>query len=174
MLLLEDIGLDDDYDGRLTEDEVAALQGFDMDWPEGLTATSTSRPAAIPWPSARRSLSARPCARRDADLDPCPPLAAPVDPDDAAVAVKVYDPIFYTSYSILPEQVTSDRADCRTPVFTPDMDAAYAQLEAALAELGAEIDDPFVEQKFPPVGDRFAEEVRLVCGGTNAGAGQDG
>ena len=49
----------------------------------------------------------------------------------------------------------------------PDLDAAYAQLNAALQELlgdGVTAGDVGPEVEFPPVGDRFAEEVRLICG----------
>jgi ABC-type uncharacterized transport system substrate-binding protein len=165
LLMLEDLGLDDDYDGQLRPDEVEALQGFDMDWPEGyegdvyLEVDGAAAPLGPPVPGEADLL-----ANGMLTATHVRPLAAPVDPEAASVVVKVYDPTFYTAYTILPEAVSTPEPDCSVAVFTPDMDAAYAFLEAALEEMGARIDDPFVEQDFPPVGDRFSEEVRLTCG----------
>lgn len=172
MLLLEDLGLDDDYDGVLTEQEQAALPGFDMNWPEGFEGdvyvTADGAPIALGPPEVGPA-----ALREDGMLTSTHTrsLARPLDGAAEAVVVSVYDPTFYTAYSILPAQVSTDAPGCETAVFTPDLDAAYAQLEAALAELGAVVDDPFEAVDFPPVGDRFAEEIRLTCTG---GAGQDG
>jgi ABC-type uncharacterized transport system substrate-binding protein len=172
LLLLEDLGLDDDYDGVLTEAETEALQGFDMHWPEGFEGdvyvTADGAPVALGPPQTGPA-----ALRADGMLTSTHTrrLARPVDGAAEAVVVSVYDPTFYTAYSILPAEVSTDAPGCETAVFTPDLDAAYAQLEAALAELGATVDDPFEAVDFPPVGDRFAEEIRLTCTG---GAGQDG
>jgi ABC-type uncharacterized transport system substrate-binding protein len=164
LLLLEDLGLDDDYDGVLTEAETEALQGFDMHWPEGFEGdvyvTADGDPVALLPPETG------PAALRENGMltsTHTRRLARPLDGAAEAVVVSVYDPTFYTAYSILPAEVSTDAPGCDTAVFTPDLDAAYAQLEAALAELGAVVDDPFEAVDFPPVGDRFAEEIRLTC-----------
>jgi ABC-type uncharacterized transport system substrate-binding protein len=164
LLMLEDLGLDADYDGVLSEEETETLQGFDMDWPEwyegDVYLEASGTPVALGPPEPGNSgllpngMLTSTHTRR---------LERPVDGAGESVVVKVYDPTFYTAYSILPEQVSSEAPGCTTAVFTPDLDAAYAYLDAALEELGASIDDPFVEQDFPPVGDRFSEEVRLTC-----------
>ena len=172
LLLLEDLGLDADYDGVLTEAETEALQGFDMHWPEGFEGdvyvTAGGDPVALGPPQTGPA-----ALRADGMLTSTHTrhLARPVDGAAEAVVVSVYDPTFYTAYSILPAEVSTDAPGCETAVFTPDLDAAYAQLEAALAELGATVDDPFEAVDFPPVGDRFAEEIRLICSG---GTGQGG
>ena len=165
LLMLEDLGLDSDYDGILTDDEHTALQGFDMDWPDwyegdvyvqaGGSDVALDAPQAGPAEllSDGRLISSH-----------VRPLATPVDPAAEPVVVKVYDPTYYTAYSILPQRVSSDAPECSTAVYEPDLRAARAYLDAALESLGASIDDPFVEMNFPTVGDRFAEEIRLECG----------
>jgi len=165
LLMLEDLGLDGDYDSRLTEEEIEALQGFDMDWPDwyegdvyveaGGEAVSRGPPqpgeAALLETGMLTSTHVR-------------PLARPVDGSAADVVVRVYDPTYYTAYSILPDQVSSDAPHCTTAVYAPDMKAAQTYLDAALEELGAAQDDPFEAQDFPRVGAKFSDEVRLACG----------
>lgn len=164
LLLLEDLGLDDDYDGVLSAEETEALQGFDMDWPdwyEGdvyVEAGGAAVALGPPEPGPAALLDTGQLTSRHTRA-----LARPLDGAAEAVVIKVYDPTFYTAYSILPAAVATDAPGCATAVFTPDLDAAYDQLAAALAEVGADIADPFEELDFPPVGDRFAEEIRLTC-----------
>jgi len=172
LLLLEDLGLDADYDGVLTPAETEALQGFDMDWPEGFEGDVfvEAGGAALALGAPRTGPAALLADGRLTSRH-VRPLARPVDPRAAGVVVKVYDPTFYTAYSILPAEVGSDDPGCATAVFTPDLDGAYDQLAEALAEVGAGVDDPFVELDFPPVGDLFAEEVRLTCSGAGGRSG---
>ncbi len=170
LLLLEDLGLDADYDGVLTDEEVEKLQGFDMDWPDDWEGDVYVEVAgtliALGPPQPETSLLLENGMLHSAHTRA---LARPVDGATEALVVKVYDPTFYTSYTILPEEVRSDASGCQTAVFTPDLDSAYAFLESALAELGAQVDDPFEAISFPTVGDRFAEEVRLTCSGPEHG-----
>ncbi|MEM1430479.1 MAG: DUF1007 family protein [Pseudomonadota bacterium] len=164
LLLLEDLGLDADYDGVLTEAETEQLQGFDMDWPDDwegdvyaeMGGASVPLGPPIAGPAALLDNGMLTSIHTRA-------LARPIDATAGDLVVKVYDPTFYTSYTILPEQVSSQSPFCTSTVFAPDLDEAYAFLEAALKELGAQIDDPFEAVEFPAVGDRFAEEVRLSC-----------
>ena len=46
MLLFEDMGVDNDHDGRLNPAEIAFLDGFDMQWVPGFEGISTSPPRA--------------------------------------------------------------------------------------------------------------------------------
>lgn len=165
MLLLEDIGLDADFDGVLTAEEETALQGFDMDWPDGYEGdvylTAAGAPVTLgppePGPAALREdgklVSTH--VRR---------LERPADAAAGPVSVRVYDPTYYTAYSILADGVSTDGAGCSVAVIAPDLDGAYAYLEKAIEDLMAEERDPLEEVPFPAVGDRFAEEVRLTCG----------
>ena len=57
LLILEDMSLDPDYDGVLTEAELAQLQGFDMQWMEGyagdLYLTVAGQPVPLGPPEPR-------------------------------------------------------------------------------------------------------------------------
>jgi ABC-type uncharacterized transport system substrate-binding protein len=166
LLMLEDLGLDSDYDGKLAPGETEKLQGFDMDWPEGyegdVYVEVGGAPVALgpPEPGEAALLDNGMLTSTHTRR-----LARPLDGHAEQVVIKVYDPTFYTAYSILPEQVSTEASHCATAVYAPDLEAAQAYLDAALEQLGASIDDPFVEQDFPAVGDRFSEEVRLTCEG---------
>ena len=165
LLLLEDLALDADFDGVLTEAEEASLQGFDMQWPDDyegdlyLFVDEAAVALAAPEPGRAALLEDGRLTSTHVRR-----LERPVDGAAEAVVVKAYDPSFYTAYTILVEQVSTDGPGCHTEVFTPDLDAAYAQLEAALQELMGQT-GANEEVDFPPVGDRFAEEVRLTCSG---------
>lgn len=164
LLLLEDLGLDDDYDGVLRPEEVEALQGFDMDWPDGfdgdLHVTAAGAPVALGPPVAEAAELLPNGMLRSTHVRP---LEQPVDGAAEPVVVSPYDVTFYTAYEIDVAATTTDSSDCHVVVYTPDLDAAYARLEAALAELTDMGGDPFEPVEFPPVGDQFAEEARLTC-----------
>lgn len=165
LLLLEDRELDADFDGVLTEEEKARLQGFDLDWPEDfegdLYMTAGGRPVDLHQPLqgfAELDDKGRLVGRHTRTL------ATPIDVVAQPVAVKVYDPTYYTAYEIIVALVSTDAPDCKIDVFAPDLDAAYAQLQQALDEVMGQSDFN-QEVDFPPVGDRFAEEARLTCQG---------
>jgi ABC-type uncharacterized transport system substrate-binding protein len=166
LLLLEDLGLDADHDGRLTEAELAALQGFDLDWPadfEGdIYLTAGEVPLALGAPEPGPARLAEDGRLVSSHLRR---LAEPVDPRAAPVVLRAYDPYFYTAYEIIVAEVATDAPGCIAEVYAPDLDTAYAELEAALAELMGQSATADTEIDFPPVGDRFAEEVRLTCTG---------
>jgi len=164
LLLLEDMGLDDDFDGILTEAETEALQGFDMDWPDwyegDVYVTAGGRPVDLSPPIPGDAMLLDSGMLKGSHTRP---LATPLSGTTEDIVVKVYDPTFYTAYTIRVDWVSSQYEGCTTAVYTPDLDAAYARLEAALQELMGQTPEFDVELEFPPVGDQFAEEVRLTC-----------
>lgn len=165
LLLLEDQELDADFDGVLTESEQRILQGFDMDWPadfEGdvyVTAGGSLVALGAPVPGLAELNDKGQLVGRHTR-----PLAVPVDPVANPVVIKVYDPTYYSAYEIIVDAVSTEADTCKVEVFAPDLDTAYAQLEQSLNELMGQSDFN-QEIDFPTVGDRFAEEVRLVCTG---------
>lgn len=161
MLLVSDMGLDQDFTGTIPEDEREALDGFDMNWIEGYHGdthvTQDGTPLALTgplqWESDYRDGQLK--SRHLRHLIDLP------DPEREWI-VAVYDPTYYTSYGIIGTPEARGRDDCVLRVFEPDWEAAGAQLEAALDEvLGAGGD---IEAEFPAVGDLFSEEVRITCG----------
>lgn len=160
MLLVGDLGLDPDFDGILTEDEMIQLQGFDMKWLDGYHGdthvTQAGQGLALGGPSDWTS------DYRDGQLYSTHLRALPALSDpDAEWIIAVYDPTYYTSYSLASSPQLTGRTGCVVRVFEPDFDAAGAQLQASLDELlGA---DAEMEADFPMVGALFSEEIRITC-----------
>lgn len=159
---LTDEGYDADFDGRLTTDEETRLTGFDMRWEPGHPGDSYALmgtgPVALSGPS-------EPTARVEGGrivTSHFRSFSAPVAVGDAPLVVQVYDPSFYTAYSLTGDPVLTDApADCLAQVYRPDRDEADEILLAELAKLPPEAD---AEAGFPAVGALFAEEVRVTCG----------
>ncbi|MCU0815465.1 MAG: DUF1007 family protein [Cypionkella sp.] len=167
-------GFDPEFDGVLTAEEIARLQGFDMNWEEGFPgdtyALQAGQPLALGRPEAfsaelREGRLVSSHLRR---------FAAPVAMT-APLVVQVYDPSFYTAYTIAAMPVLTGAAvtgkalmgkalmgagACTVEVFEPDRAAADARLQAALEELAG---SPDVELDFPAIGDAYAEEAVVTC-----------
>ena len=162
MLILAERGLDPDPTGALDAAGRAALDGFDMQWIEGFEGDSyllvDGRPVALGGPEG---WSADTVGGRIVTSH-LRPLPTPVDPGSAEVVVQIYDPEYYTAYTIAATPRIAGRADCTAAVYGPDLAAASEILAAALAELTASAD---LEAEFPAVGAAYAEEVRVRCAG---------
>lgn len=161
LLVLEDMGLDSDYDGVLTAQETARLDGFDMAWDPDfagdLYADAGGAEIAFSRPLEHTA------ELRDGRIVTMHTRALErrIDPAEVPVAFRIYDPSFYTAYTVsLPTRIEG-REGCAAQLFAPEMDAANAQLLAALQELGAT--DMVNESDFPAIGAAFAEEIRLTC-----------
>ena len=160
MLILTDLGLNPAV-SELAGAEAGPLQGFDLDWLEGyngdlwLWAGEAAVALGAPLPGPATVEGGQVVSRH------VRPLPVPVPA--AGLVAQVYDPEFYVAYTVPGQPVVEGAAACRARVFTPDLEAAYARLEAALSELtaGGEVD---LEQDFPRVGRDFADEVRIDCG----------
>lgn len=162
LLILSDLGLNPAAEA-LSPEEQALLDGFDMNWDEGyngdLWPMQDEAPIALgpPQPIATLLEDGQIVSRHRR------PVLSPVDPVHGSLIIQIYDPEYYIAYTIAAQAVIQGRDDCRTRIFTPDLGAARAQLEAALDELYAGgIDDQ--EENFPAVGRDFADEIRVECG----------
>lgn len=161
LTLVTERGLDADFDGALTPEEAAALNGFDMNWQPGFAGDSYALlgadPLVLSGPSdwtvgyTDGKLTSTHLRRFD----------APVDLAGQELVIQSYDPGYYTAYSVKTAAVTG-RDTCTAEIFEPDREAADQILQDALAEYsgtdGAETD-------FPAVGSAYAEEARIVCEG---------
>lgn len=161
LMILADRNLDPGPQDRLDAAALAALTGFDMNWVEGFEGDSRllAGDAAVPLGPPERPTADYVQGR--IVTSHIRRLAEPVDPAAAPVVLKLYDPTYYTAYTIAAAPVVAGRGDCTAEVWGPDLGAASAQLEAALAELAGAGGD--AEADFPPLGAAFAEEVRLTC-----------
>ncbi len=152
LLLLEDMGLDPDGDGTLTPDELARLDGFDLQWIEGYLGDLylTAGGAAV---------DLGPPEGRGTDL-----VAGQIvtrhfrafAPQSGPVIVKAYDPTFYTAYDLEGGVTVPDI--CKLAIQPADLDRAYTMVEEALYKNPAMADD-----EFPEVGEAFADVVEVTC-----------
>lgn len=160
LLIIEDKGLDPDYDGVLDAAGLAALQGFDMNWDAGYpgdtyallgdAALELSRPAETTARYEGGKITSTHLRR----------FAAPVVLAGQDLVLQVYDPSFYTAYTIAGTPVLTGGTGCTVQVFEPDRAAADAKLLAAIDELAGASD---TEAAFPAIGAAYAEEARITC-----------
>ena len=160
LYIIGDKGLDPDWDGALTTEEVAGLAGFDMAWDEGFAgdtyaltgdrALALSRP--VEWTAGYAGGKISSTHLRLFDV--------PVPVDAVPLVVQVYDPGYYVAYAIPFDPVVTGGVGCSAQVFVPDLDAADEALKAALSEYTPDID---LEAEFPAIGAAYAEEVRVTC-----------
>ena len=159
MLILGDLGLAPGPGDRLDAAALARLRGFDMNWQPGFAGdaevTAGDAPVAlgppVDWTAdyvQGRVVTSHVRA-----------LAAPADPARAPVVIRLFDPTYYTAYTVAAAPAITGRAACAAEVWGPDLGAASAMLEAALQELAG--GDP--EAEFPAVGAAFSEEIRVTC-----------
>lgn len=160
LYIVGDMGLDPDWDGSLTPEEVVKLSGFDMKWVEGFEGDTYALMAGAPLELSRpRDWTADYAAGKITSTH-VRDFSAPVPVAAEPLVVQAYDPGYYTAYSIPGDPVVTGGKGCTAQVFVPDLDAAAEALQAALAEYTPDVD---LEDEFPAVGANFAEEVRLTC-----------
>ncbi|MCE8008430.1 DUF1007 family protein [Aestuariivita sp.] len=157
MLTFEDMGLDNDYDGRLNSAELGFLNGFDLNWVEGFEGDLHLEAAGVP--IALGAPEGRGVTVEDARIVSTHyrPLVNPTEAD--GLILRAYDPTFYTAYD-LTRGVTAGEG-CRAEVTPADLDAAYTLVEEMLYAMPA----ADAEESFPEVGAAFADTVVIRCDG---------
>jgi len=163
LLTVEERGLDPDFDGVLTEAERAQLSGFDMNWIDGFEGDAfllmgdqkIALSDPLEWDARYENGQILTTHLRAL------PERIRIGEDPAIL--QIYDPTYYTAYEIaLPTRLENAPEGCAAQLFVPDFEAAADQLREALREFAGS-DDAFLETDFPPVGELFAEEVRVTC-----------
>jgi ABC-type uncharacterized transport system substrate-binding protein len=160
LYVVGDMGLDPDWDGKLTPEEEAKLAGFDMEWIEGfegdsyalLGETELELSGPQDWTASYADGRITSTHLRT--------FAMPVPVADVPLIVQVYDPGYYTAYSIPYDPVVTGGTGCTAQTFVPDLDEADQALQAALEEFTPDVD---LEQQFPAIGKAYSEEVRVIC-----------
>jgi ABC-type uncharacterized transport system substrate-binding protein len=158
LLTIEDRGLDPDLDGVLTPEELASLNGFDMAWIEGFPgdtyAMANGAPLTLGPPTGYTTTV------EEGRIVTTHTRTVAEAPDAATVAIKAYDPTFFTAYEVSRGVTVEGGAGCAAEVIPADLDAAYTMLEELL--YGPRSTE-YGEDSFPEVGEAFADEVRLTC-----------
>ncbi len=155
MLTFEDMGLDSDYDGFLTDAEIVTLAGFDLNWRPGFEGDLFLEVAGVP--VALGAPEGRGVQIEDARIVSTHyrPLVTPVAARE--LVLRAYDPTFYTAYD-LTRDVTVEGA-CTVIVTPADLDEAYTLVEELLYAMPTSE----VEDNFPAVGKAFADTVVIQC-----------
>ncbi len=157
LLVFEDLGLDNDMDGRLNPAELGFLKGFDLNWVAGyagdtyLQKGEASLALQAPEHVSTEVVEGRIITRHRRKL------AEPVPAD--GVVIKAYDPTYYTAYTV--NQGVRVDAGCMVDITPPDLDRAYTLVEELLYAMPADQ----AEEAYPEVGAAFADTVRLSCEG---------
>nr|WP_324169999.1 DUF1007 family protein [Ruegeria sp. NA] len=160
LLVLEDMNLDQDADGILTESEEKRLSGFDMQWVEGyngdLVLTKDGTPVALSRPI-------QPSATTEDGRIVTTHLRAVEGGAILAtgLSAKAFDESFYTAYEITRPVTVTGPDSCQMDRNDPDIDGQLAQMQAFLLTLDADYD--LEENDIPLVGESFATEVLISC-----------
>jgi ABC-type uncharacterized transport system substrate-binding protein len=164
LLISEEKGLDQDYDGQLTEAEQAKLAGFDMQWIDGFNGDLE---AQLGGDALRLSGPMNYTARIEGGqiitthiraVEGMPVLAG------KALVLLPYDKTFYTAYKVVGPVSVAGMQSCLISSVEPDIDAELEALQAQLALLDIASDPEDVG--LPNAGRAFATEVRVLCAGS--------
>lgn len=160
LLVLEDMKLDQDADGVLTDAEQKMLSGFDAQWVDGyngdlvITANGEAVPLSGPLEPEATTEDGRVVTTH---LRAVESGALPAN----AFVAKAFDETFYTAYEVTRPVTVSGPATCAIERIDPDIDGQLAQMQAFLLTLDADYD--LEENDIPLVGENFATEIRVSC-----------
>lgn len=160
LLVTEDMGIDQDYDGVLTEADSAALTGFDMRWIEGfngdLVGEIEGRALELSGPTAPTA------AMADGKITTTHMRAVIGTPQvTGSLVFKPYDGTYYTAYEVgLPVKIEG-ALGCEVSLEEPDIEGALSMTRAELAALPEDFD--MEAAGLADIGERFATEVRISC-----------
>ena len=165
MMALDDYGMDPEFTGSVTDAERAELAAIYSNWDEGFHGDLHPKLDGAPLRlSGPRAVVAdvqdeRLVIAHRRVFEDLPEIGA------GELVLAVYDPTYFTAYSIVGTPEVRGRADCVVEIWGPDWEAANETLMAALDEMYAAGADMWeIEADFPAVGAEFAEEARLRCG----------
>ena len=160
LYVVGDMGLDPDWDGKLTPEEEAKLAGFDMKWDPGFPGDTYALIDGAALDLSRPSDWTASYAGGRITSTHLRTFAAPVPVGDKPLILQAYDPGYYVAYSIPGDPVVTGGTGCSARTFVPDLGEAEQKLMEALSEYTPDVD---LEAEFPAVGANFAEEVRVTC-----------
>ncbi|WP_343035149.1 DUF1007 family protein [Parasulfitobacter algicola] len=154
LLIFEDRQLDPDYNGELTSEELAVLDGFDLNWVDGFEGDLYLDGAKLgsPVPDGIKIEANRIVTSH------IRPIIGSFDNTKPAV-ISAYDPTYYTAYEINADIVIEGTQDCSVQLEKADIAAATDLLEEMLFAMPASD----AEEYFPEVGRAFSDRVIIKC-----------
>lgn len=161
MLMLADLGLDADGDGRLNRVETARLHQLARQWPDGfdgdLYLSLGGGPLALSAP-VERWLDYRDGRLIDTHLRA---IRSAPDLTNGALSIRMYDPGYYTAYQMAEPPRIVGRQGCEVRVQRADAVAAHRRHAEELALLDALL--ALGQQTTSTIGAAFADELTLSC-----------
>ncbi len=160
LLVTEDIGVDDDYDGVLTPADTAKLTGFDMQWIDGyngdLVGALNGVPLILSGPTSPTATleDGKVITTHMRAVEGAPVM-------DGVLSLRPYDGSFYTAYDVERPVTVEGRTGCDVSKNVPDIDGALAMTKAELSQIPEDVD--LVEEGYGDIGARFATDVRITC-----------
>ena len=156
LFTLEDLGLDTDGDGIITIDEQKKLVGFDTQWIDGFEGDSyltfAERKVSLGKPHSSTAMLV------DGRLitSHIRKIHLPINMLGGNVALKVYDPTYYSAYTLNLGVEILNREGCIMEQIPADLGKAYDLVENLL--YGSTDED-----NYPAVGQNFADTLTLSC-----------
>lgn len=161
LVIVEERGLDPDYDGAATPEDAKALAGFDMAWDASFAGDTYALVGGVDVPLSRPSEFTAVYEGGKITSSHLRTFEVPLKTGDAGLVVQSYDPSYYSAYAIVGTPVlTGAPVGCSVGVFAPDEGAADAILQAAIDEQAGSAD---VESTFPAIGAAYSDEARVTC-----------
>lgn len=159
LMILEAQQVDPDFDAVLTLQEIAKLQGFDMQWAPGFDGDTYALNGTTPLVLGPPTEVTASYDQEQIRSSHARYFATAVSVGAVPLIIQSYDPEYYTAYVVADATlVGSDR--CTVQIFTPDLSEGDIALQSTLELLGPEVD---VGANFPRVGAAYAEEARVTC-----------
>lgn len=157
LVLSEDLGIDGDGDGVLSDAEAEALAAEVTDWPSDYAGDLVVTQGGEELPlGERREAGATMADGRITETH----LRLLATPAVGPLAVQNFDPGHYVAYTVA--EATAPTG-CEAAVTPADLDAAYAEVEAMYGAL--DVANAPADVALPPVGYAFADTVTVACGG---------
>ncbi|KIN71204.1 DUF1007 family protein [Sulfitobacter guttiformis] len=160
LLVTEDMGIDADYDGVLSEADTARLTGFDMQWIEGyngdLVGTLAGQNLTLSAPTAPTATltEGKIVTTHLRAVSGAPQI-------NGTLSFLPYDGTYYTAYDVTLPVLVQGGNGCEVTVDTPDIKGALSMTKA---EIGALPEDFDMEAAgLGDIGRRFATDVRVTC-----------
>ncbi|MFD2741348.1 DUF1007 family protein [Sulfitobacter aestuarii] len=160
LLITEDMGLDGDGDGLLTEAELDRLSGFDMNWIEGFNGDLVARLGETEIPLSDPQEVTASFAEGRITTTHLRAFEEPI-PAGETLVMKAYDPTYYTAYELSRPVRVEGSGTCDVRRKAPKLDNELRELQQQLATLDAEMDPEDVG--LPDIGAQMAGSVHVTC-----------
>ena len=160
LVLFDTLNLDEDGDGLFDDADRAAVIAGETNWEPKYKGDVYLEVAGQDYPLGRPEAAAVTLKNNRVEVSFDLPLSDPTQVADTPIFLRLYDPIFYYAYTILPAENSINLPEgCQVQAMPFEPDGAESALQQKLASLGRE-ETPDQQN----VGRLFSDEVRLTCG----------